>query len=115
MATITEKGKLVALTDQKSGVSNSGKPWNSCVAVFEIPNVYGSVRRLALRCINDRCQDVSELTAGTTCEINYIVSSNEWQGRWSTSAELCRVSAIETAQASAPTTVPQEKQGDLPF
>lgn len=115
MATITEKGKLVALTDQKSGVSNSGKPWNSCVAVFEIPNVYGSIRRLALRCVNDRCQDVSELEIGAAVELNYIVSSNEWQGRWFTNAELCSVKAEAKPQAQAQAPQPEAKQGDLPF
>lgn len=98
MATITEKGKLIALCEKKSGTSQAGRQWVSCTAVFEIPNVYGSVRRLALKCVNDRVQDVEALKIGDNVEIVYIVSSNEWQGRWFTNAELCRVQANAPAQ-----------------
>lgn len=125
------KGKIIQNLGIQSGTSKAGKSWSKASILIETEGQYP--KKVALDNLKN-AEEFGKLAVGSTGTFHIEISSNEYNGKWYTSAncwkwEIDAQQALPASQSATPTldsmgvqgyqgqnspTTPQEND-DLPF
>lgn len=104
----TERGRIYFLSEIRSGISKSGKQWQSQTIVLDV--TYGNYsKKFALDVTGDELKDLKGYKVGDDVEVDFFVGSREWQGKWYTSADLV---GIRSTSAAGPASNQQPEDND---
>lgn len=101
------KGKVIALSPIRTGVSKTGSPWQSQDVVVEYDS--GTYTNKASFVLFNKTIDVR---VNDEVEIDFNVNAREWQGKWynTLNATDIRVVIVQQATSFIPTTSAQQSQ-----
>jgi len=123
------KGKIIKLLPLRSGVSQSGKAWQSLDAVLETDGTYP--RKMFFSVFSEERIKKFALFEGMECNVQFDIDAHEFNGRWYNSIIAYNIvnTGITVQQPAQPQptviypdkpqTAPQPQQNnhadDLPF
>ena len=118
MALYNTKGKVCHIEITASGVSKAGNDWKRVTIVIESPGYQGAFVRQAFTAINDWADYILQnISEGMEVEIAFSVSSREWDGRWFTDVQVCRINPADLygKQEHTPQAAPQAQSRRSPI
>lgn len=119
------QGKIIAILETRTGVSQSGKTWASQEAVIEVPGKYP--KKMVFTLFGEERIEQAGLFVGMECIVYFDIDAHQYQGRWfnSITAFAIKNTGIFTKEQTqpeptpAPTTIgnqqTEEQTDDLPF
>lgn len=111
MALYYSKGKIVAISDVKSGTSQSGFNWKNLDLTIEIPGFQGSTTKQVFRASGDKVDEVLRFEVGDEVQVGFTLYAREWNGRMFNNVELVTITN-EAGAKPAPTTT-EEKPNEV--
>lgn len=113
--------KILEVTDNASGTSQSGKDWKKATIIIEQADG-NYTETYAIQVFDDKI-DVVNNFVGQTVDIKFTIKAREYKGRWYNDLRFQYVSPVDQAkpaQAPAPKAAPapekeDDPDGDLPF
>ena len=124
MALYYSKGKIVAISDVKSGTSQSGFNWQNVDLTLEIPGFQGASTKQVFRASGDKVDDVLRFKVGDDVQVGFILYAREWNGRMFNNVDLVNITDEAGAKPASHEEKPKEQptkeeednpDGDLPF
>ena len=101
------QGKVIAILEARSGVSQAGREWMSQEYVIETPGQFP--KKICFRLFGADRINEAHIQMGEEIHIEFDIEAREWQGKWFNSINAFRV----TRPASMPTNNPTPQ--DAPF
>lgn len=121
----TEKGRIVKRFEMKQGQRRDGSIWKRQDILFEVSLLNNdSVTRRMVLSANEEVMDILDIVGGNTCEVDFILSARDWQGKWFNNANIIdiRPEKVYSSVKDLPEYKKKEEQqplepeeGDLPF
>ena len=115
--------KILEVTDNASGTSQSGKDWKKATVIVEQADG-NYTETYALQAFDEKI-DVVNQYVGQDVDINFTIKAREYNGRWYNDLRFQYVSPVEQAKpaqatkaapAPAPAPAQEDDNGpDLPF
>lgn len=125
MALYYSKGKIVAISDVKSGTSQSGFNWQNVDLTLEIPGFQGASTKQVFRASGDKVDEVLRFKVGDDVQVGFILYAREWNGRMFNNVDLVNITDEAGAKPAPHEEKPKEQptkeeeednpDGDLPF
>lgn len=131
MALYYSKGKIVAISDVKSGTSQSGFNWQNVDLTLEIPGFQGASTKQVFRASGDKVDEVLRFKVGDDVQVGFILYAREWNGRMFNNVDLVNINGEGAGSSDAPapsskSITPKDEEinkkglvddpdGDLPF
>lgn len=108
MSSLSLQVKCVAVLQKESYKTKNGDEHVKCSFVGETLDRY--VKKVKFDVLSEEKFNNMNLAVGNTYDVSFNVSSREWQGKWFTTCEAWRVSAIGSDTGT--NTSPQSNGGD---
>ena len=74
------KGKIIKLLPLRSGVSQSGKAWQSLDAVSEVPGQYP--KKMVFTVFGEDRINKFNLFEGMECNVQFDIDAHDFNGKW---------------------------------
>ena len=115
------------MSEVKSGVSQSGNPWQRMTIILEIPGFQGSVTKQVFQVFGDEVNNVLLFSIGDKVEVSWSMYAREWNGKMYNNVDLVKIkyqeeNPLQTAPAPQPkpqtnpeSLNPAENPDALPF
>lgn len=102
----TSKGKISAMSEVKSGTSESGYQWQNMNLTLEIPGFQGTSTKQVFRVSGDSVEDVLQFKVGDRVEVSWSMYAREYNGKMYNNVDLVKISLQGNAAAAAQKNTP---------